>query len=174
MAKGNGVPLATGVRIASRVLGRLAPWCARVALAGSVRRLRPTVHDVDLVVQPQWMSTPELVRAARKVADEVTRASAESVIWKLVVEGVVVDVYLATVQSWGMTLLIRTGSAQHNVYLASKARAMGMAMKYSDGCFEKLSSATGKLEIHAYCPEEADVFKALGMPWVDPEDRERR
>jgi len=175
MAKGAAVPWAQAQKVALKVLKALDPWCEASAVAGSIRRLRPTVHDVDLVLQPKWTQLPDLVRAARKVADEVTRASIEHVVWKLVVDGLVVDVYLATRQAWAMTLVIRTGSAQHNVYLASKAQAMGMAMKYAEGCFDKLSrgpknGATGKL----YCPEEPDVFKALDMEWVNPQDRERR
>ena len=77
-----------------------------------------------------------------------------------------VDIYWATHSSWGTLLLIRTGSKQHNIKLASLAKSRGWQLKASgDGLFDAYKRRiTGD--------DEEGIFKALGLPFIPPGERE--
>lgn len=165
MAKGTGVPipLATARATADRLVAAFTPHCARIEIAGSVRRGRPQVNDLDLVIQPR--DTSNLAVAVAQAADETRRITMYGSIWQVVVNGIIVDLYLARPEQWGMILLARTGSKTHNIKLAVKARRRGMALKYDGGYIQAGARRVA-------CPTEQAVFHALGMAWREPACRE--
>ena len=61
-------------------------------------------------------------------------------------------------------MLVRTGSADHNVWLASYAISKGMRIKYSEGLIKDKSVIAGETE--------KGVFEALGLPYPLPSERE--
>ena len=67
--------------------------------------------------------------------------------------------------TWGILLLIRTGSSEHNIKLCNLAIRKGYRLAYSQGLLneegEVIASRT-----------EREVFQALGLDYVSPEDRE--
>ena len=75
-----------------------------------------------------------------------------------------VDFYRAKPQTFGILLLVRTGSAEHNVWLASCAISKGMRIKYSEGLIKDNSVIAGE--------NEKGVFEALGLPCPLPSERE--
>jgi DNA polymerase (family 10) len=75
-----------------------------------------------------------------------------------------VDFYAATEKTWGVLLLIRTGSTQHNIKLCSWAKSMGLMLSAKDGVIKN-----GKV---IASQTEEDIFKALCMEYVPPEKRE--
>jgi DNA polymerase/3'-5' exonuclease PolX len=75
-----------------------------------------------------------------------------------------VDFYRAQPSNFGIHLLIRTGSAEHNMWLASYAISKGMRIKYSEGLIKKGTIVAGK--------NEEEVFAALGLSYPLPSDRE--
>ena len=86
-------------------------------------------------------------------------------IWTLEFRGAQVDIYFATSSSWGTLLLIRTGSKEHNVFLARRARSLGMELKASGaGLFRNGVRIAGDTE--------ESIFEALGLPYKEPEERE--
>jgi len=85
-----------------------------------------------------------------------------SKIAQLTIKGTNVDLYSATPETWGALVLIRTGSAQHNIKLSKRALNMGMKLSHKglikDG---KIIAST-----------EEGIFEALDLSYVPPEERE--
>jgi DNA polymerase/3'-5' exonuclease PolX len=75
-----------------------------------------------------------------------------------------VDFYRAKPSTFGIHLLIRTGSAQHNCWLAGYAISKGMRLKYSEGLIKDAMPIAGE--------DEKGVFFALGLPCPLPTERE--
>jgi len=146
--------------LVTRVLAVVGPYCERVQVAGSVRRKRPEVHDIDIVLIPKPLHLASIVKAL----DPEKALLQGPKLTRLLVEGVQVDLYVATPETWGAILLIRTGSPEHNIRLCSIARSRGM----------KLSAARGVIKegrVVASRTEE-EIFQALGIDYVPPENRE--
>jgi len=75
-----------------------------------------------------------------------------------------VDFYRAKPSTFGIHLLVRTGSADHNMWLAGYAISKGMRIKYSEGLIKDNSVIAGETE--------QGVFEALGLPYPLPSERE--
>ena len=75
-----------------------------------------------------------------------------------------VDFYRAKPQTFGIHLLVRTGSADHNVWLAGCAISKGMRIKYSQGLIKDNNIIAGE--------DEKEVFTTLGLPYPLPAERE--
>lgn len=140
----------------------------KIMVVGSVRRKRPEVHDIDIVLIPQtWWHTiiqhlkthmlASVVRFGRELATLKVPTGATS-------ETVQVDIYNAHPETWGVLLLIRTGSKEHNIKLCSRAKSMGIMLSAKDGVIKD-----GKVIASR---SEEEIFKALNMDFVAPEERE--
>jgi len=81
---------------------------------------------------------------------------------RVVFKGEQIDLYFATPETWGALVLIRTGSAEHNIRLSKRALRMGMKLSHR-GLIknEKVIAST-----------ERKIFEALDLPYVEPEERE--
>lgn len=136
------------------VLGTL-PGVRRVAIAGSVRRLNEIIRDLDFVVELEGSAGPlvERLGAAPGVREFVSRA--ERAVTLRFGSGTVADIYLAPRERFGFELIRATGSGEHLAQLAARARERGLS--WDDG-------VPG--------PEEAEVYRALGLPPIPPELRE--
>ncbi len=77
-----------------------------------------------------------------------------------------VDIYRATPETWGVLLLIRTGSIDHNIKLCSRAKRMGMMLSAKRGVIKDGNVVA--------CEREQDIFRALDMRYIPPERREIR
>lgn len=147
-------------RIADQVISRLSPYCQRIEVAGSVRRKKPIVNDIDFVLVPSdlWNLHHEIMGMGqvRMSGSKITR---------VMVGGVQVDLYIASMETWGTLLLIRTGSAENNIRLCSRAKDMGWHLAASgDGLFnENGQRIAGDTEI--------SIYNALSLPWQRPEER---
>jgi DNA polymerase (family 10) len=166
------IPLETADRWAEQILDELRPHCTRIEVAGSIRRRRPVVGDIDLVIQTD---TPMAVRERiLSSAAEIVTNGKQTLIVTLS-NGVKIDAWFAHPDqpelfvpgrpcNWGSLLLCRTGSAEFNVWLCQLARRSGLHWRPHDGLFRGnhcLASDT----------EEA-IFDALRLPFIPPEKRE--
>jgi len=147
-------------KIASEVITRLAPYCQRIEVAGSVRRQKPYPRDIDIVLIPSdlWKLTHEIagLGPVSLKGDKLKRVS---------YNGVQVDLYFATPETWATLLLIRTGSKESNIRLATLAKRKGWHLAASgDGLFnEKGERIAGN--------SEESIFQAIGLPYQEPEER---
>lgn len=134
------------------------------ALAGSVRRFRETIGDVDVLVAsaapaPVIAAFTTLECVAEVLAAGTTKASVRTV------DALQVDMRVVEPDSWGAALMYFTGSQAHNVRLRGLAQSLGMKLN-EYGLFKGERRVAGRTE-------EA-VFQKLGLPYIEPELREDR
>ena len=136
----------------------------KVSPAGSVRRMKETIGDVDFLViskKPEkvmnfFVSLPGVIKIWGKGA---TKASVR------MREGFDMDIRVVPKRSYGAALQYFTGSKEHNI--ATRRIAMDKGLKLSEyGLFR------GKRMIAS--ETEEDIYKALGMEWMPPEMRENQ
>lgn len=137
---------------------------AKVEVAGSFRRGRETVGDLDLVASS---SRPTALIAALLAFDGVGQVLAKGSTRASVVlrQGIQVDLRVVAPVSFGAALHYFTGSREHNIALRGLARKNGLKIN-EYGVFSDEKRIAGETE--------ASVFKAVGLPWIAPELRENR
>lgn len=179
-------------KLAEKIKGVLAPFCERIEIAGSIRRARPVVNDIDIVLLPLPGSAAEELRAIlRKCAvvkdgpqNMVVRSKCGQQIDVRFAHGEIRDLLTTTPSNWGAQLLCWTGSQEHNIYLNQCAQKMGLMLRAGHALVAPGGSgraATGddsqresphQEKIIASATEE-EIFKALGLDWIPPVARER-
>lgn len=163
-------------RLAAVIMGAMAPYCARIEVAGSVRRGRPWVNDVDFVVLDP---NPAEFRQ-RAGANAIGVKDGPEILIVRLRDGTQVDFFFAhgpTTElldtkpgNWGTVLLCRTGSKEHNIHLAQRAQKLGFKWETMIG----LTFAVDMKGTQIMASEtEEDIFKELDLPFIKPEDRER-
>jgi DNA polymerase (family 10) len=141
------------------------PGVDEVTPAGSLRRGKETVGDLDLLVTgPDAEAAIEpFVRYPR--VSEVLAKGGNKVSAKVGLEGLQVDVRTLPRESFGAALQYFTGSKEHNIAL--RTRCVRMGLKLSEyGLFRTAGEAKIAGET------EEDVYQALGLAWIPPELRE--
>ena len=165
---------------AEAVVSDLLPWLAalpgveRVEAAGSFRRRRETVGDLDVVAAarepaPVLAAFTRWHRVARVEGAGDTRATV------VLRRGLQIDLRVVPPESFGAAMIYLTGSKEHNVAL--RARAVAQGRKLSEwGLFAERStrqSGRGRGAGRALAgATEEGVYAALGLAWVPPELRE--
>jgi DNA polymerase/3'-5' exonuclease PolX len=173
--------------VADELESRLASCCTRIAVAGSLRRLKEKVSDVELLfvsrVQPRPETNALFGTVNVALADEVIQSWLNGLLskrpnvngsptWgplnKLAVHlasGIPVDLFATTDECWFNALVCRTGSAETNMKIAAGARRRGLkwhpygkGFTYKDGTWLTVTS-------------EREVFEAAGLPYIRPEWR---
>ena len=147
-----------GILIAEKVLSRLGPGVKQYEVCGSIRREKPEVGDVDLVIlAPTPEAFDEPIRAlfgSRKNGNPKKTG---------LIDGVQVDITVATPESWGATLMHCTGSKEWNIIQRGKAQSLGLMLNQY-GLFRGEERIAGR--------SEDEVYMALGMEFRQPKDRE--
>jgi DNA polymerase (family 10) len=134
--------------------------------AGSLRRMRSTVGDLDILVAAKDSSAvmeafTKLPRIDRVLGKGPTKSSVEFI------DGVRAQVWVLPPQQFGTAMVYGTGSKDHNVRLREIALAKGLSL--SEHSFAKLKS-----DKEIFCATEEEVYETLGLPWIPPELREDR
>jgi len=136
----------------------------RADVAGSIRRRRETIGDLDVLIisrdSPRALQQATKLPIIRQVlALGDTRATV------LIEGGIQVDIRAVPEESYGAALQYFTGSKQHNVHLRSLGRERGLKIN-EYGVFRGDKRIGGK--------DEKDVYGVLEMPLIAPELREDR
>jgi DNA polymerase/3'-5' exonuclease PolX len=176
------MPLLEAATLALEVVGLLADVCERVAIAGSIRRGKALVGDIESVCSPVsevalYRRMDELLREG--VLQKRLKKNGTSIAWgqryrAAVYRDFPLDVFIVLAdRQWGPTLLLRTGPGDANQVLVTRvgvrtsAGELGVlppGLKWQEGALRRLNSSYEQLDT----PEEADVFYACGLPWVAP------
>ena len=148
--------------ISSRLLA--VPGVRRLEQAGSFRRGRETVGDLDLLVEADDAAP---VMEAFVTFDEVRQVLAHGPTKSTVVlrNGLQVDLRVVPAESFGAALNYFTGSKAHNVALRALAQKAGLKLN-EYGLFRGEAAVAGRTE--------EDIYAALGLGYVEPELREDR
>ena len=147
-------------KLAEQIIEQIRPFCDRLVVAGSIRRKKSEVRDVDFVLIPKPLLWHRIVATLQQNMDAKVLKHGEKAA-QVTIDGVNVDLYSATEETWEPLLLIRTGSAEHNIKLSMIARKKGMKLSHK-GLIqnEKIDAST-----------EKEIFEALGIDYVLPEER---
>ena len=167
-AKENRRPIAEAMPIARELVAALEalPGVERAQYCGSLRRLRETVADVDIVVASREPSSVREAFVALPAVREVV-GSGDTKTSVLTATGLQVDLRIVDPRSFGAACQYFTGSKAHNIKLRQRALERGWLLNE----YGLTDTATG--ELIASETEEA-VYRALGLPLVPPPMREDR
>ena len=179
--------------IASELMASLSPYCeslhdsrAGIAIVGSLRRLKQKVNDIDIIAIPKFVDSKDDSLFGEPVKENLLdiklgelcmdgcftlESNGEKIkrFLKHVDHGktglMPIDLYIATPSTWSTLMLIRTGSREHNIKLASRALELHMQLK-ADG--SGLISPGGTLiQIHS----EEEIFCHLKLQFKKPSER---
>ena len=153
-------------QIAEEVKFQVVRYCEKIVVVGSLRRNKPTVRDVDFVVVTNDLDWYNLGQELRRMKTKKVTAG-NKIIKTLYPYGdkyFQLDFYRASSDNFGVIKLIRTGSADHNMWLAQLAISKGMRIKFSQGLIKDEKVIAGKTE--------EGIFEALEIPYKEPKDRE--
>lgn len=157
--------------VASRLLQQLSALdgVARVELAGSIRRRKETIKDLDFVVATEWaIDVTEKIVALPEVKEVINHGETKvSVVVEVEEITVSADVRLVSPEQFATALHHFTGSKEHNVRIRQRAKQRGW--KVSEYGVE--NAETG--EIRTFDKEE-EFFQYLDLPYIIPELREDR
>ena len=148
---------------------RAATGAERISIAGSLRRYRETIGDVDVVVASE-SAAPIMEAFVRGPTVERILAQGETKSSVVVSRGLQIDLRVVPPASYGAALLYFTGSKEHNVRLRGLALRRKLLLN-EYGLYRVGAEARGQ-EIAA--ETEEDVYGALGLDWIPPELREDR
>jgi DNA polymerase (family X) len=143
---------------------RQIPGVAQVEIAGSYRRCRETVGDIDIVVAAEDSAA---VMKAFVAYDEVTRVVAQGATRSTVLlkSGLQVDLRVVVPESFGAALHYFTGSKAHNIEIRRLAQENGLKVN-EYGVYRGKRRIAGETE--------ESVYRVFGMGWIPPELRENR
>jgi DNA polymerase (family X) len=139
------------------------PGCQRCAYAGSLRRWRETIGDVDILAAAD--DSGPLMAAFAEGHEVIASGPTKTTI--STETGLQADLRVVPLDAWGAALQYFTGSAAHNV--AVRQIAVRQKLKLSEyGLFE---AGTGTLIVSR---TEEEVYARLGLAWMPPAMREDR
>ena len=152
--------------VAKRIVEKLRQKTGseKIEWAGSLRRMRENIGDIDILatgpdkekIVQTFIRLPEVKEV---LASGATKASI------IVGGGTQIDLRVVEEHSYGAALQYFTGSKGHNVHLRGIAKARGIKIN-EYGVFRGEEKIAGK--------EEKEVYRVLGMEWIEPELREDR
>jgi len=158
--------LGTAVGVSSKFVGLLKklPYVKKISLAGSLRRMKETVRDIDILItstDPEKIM--EIFVKSPDVGEVLAHGSTKSSI--RTTEGIQVDVRVVDDKCYGAALVYFTGSKAHNIHIRRLANQMGLKISEYGVFREKTDKWIAGLK-------EEDVYKALKLPYIPPELRE--
>lgn len=141
------------------------PQAQKGDVAGSLRRFRPTIGDIDLLIasddpQPIMEAFVNRPGVARILGHGEKKSSVE------LFRGQQVDLRILPPERYGTALSYFTGSQAHNIRLRELALKRGLSLNEHD--FSPLDGTGDPI----LCATEEEVYAALGLPWIPPEMRE--
>jgi DNA polymerase (family 10) len=170
--------------IAQALVGRLCaiPHVKHAQFAGSLRRGRETIGDIDLICSIDSAAAGSAVSAAFVSFPEVTHINGQGATKASVITvgGLQVDLRMVPDQNFGAALLYFTGSKDHGKKIRGLALTKGMTLNewglYKLDDHEQAPKKTGEAPRLAPLASktEADVYRKLGLAYIEPELREDR
>lgn len=167
-------------KLADRAGAIISPLCERVEIAGSIRRGKLDVHDIDIVVVPKLIPVEDLFGAktvtlsalddASELLNSIGRIAKNGQRYKQIHLPDDINLELWIVLSpaqWGVIYTLRTGPADFGHWLVTprqKGGALPSFLAIKDGAVYNGAKLLPT-------PEERDFFQVLNMEWVEPGQR---
>ena len=165
--------IAMATAIAERVKGELAPYTERIEIAGSVRRRKPEVKDIELVAIPRQVVSDLFGDETEACPDFCAAVNWWPAIkgtpngrytQRVLPDGINLDLFIVDADTWGYTMAIRTGSADYSAHV--------LGTRWASLGYTSRESVLYRYGRPTYIREETDLFALLGLPWTEPWDRE--
>lgn len=160
------ISLGTAWPVAADLLEGLRTTCSEaqeVAVAGSLRRMRATIGDIDLLAASEAPAAVMRAFVALPAVAEVILSGPTKTSVRLH-NGLQADLRVLEPDRWGTALQYFSGSQAHNVRLRELAVKQGLSL--SEYSFKREDGG------EILCRDEAQVYETLGLPWIPPELRE--
>jgi DNA polymerase (family 10) len=158
--------LSSARAVASRLVAVLVAHggVERIEVAGSLRRMRETVRDIDILVTSREPArVVDTLVSLPSVVDVLARGDTRASVRHQ--DGLPVDLRVVEPAAFGAALQYFTGSKEHNVRLREMASRKGLRVSeygvFDERTGERLAGET-----------EEEVYAAVGLPWIPPELRE--
>jgi len=166
--KAGRIPLAIARAMANQLVDKLkaVPGVLDAEVCGSIRRGKATCKDADIVVKAEPRDHASIHKAFVELGEILVSGDTKSTI---VVDGfsqrMQCDCWTVPPIEWGSSIAYATGSKVHNMQLRALSRRKGMKLN-EKGIWRRhdLKRLGGK--------REQDIYDVLGIPYVEPEDRE--
>lgn len=153
------IPLEEAEAIAENIAYKISPFTDPILIAGSIRRRRPQIGDVEFVVLPKHKE------AFFQRLEELGFEGGER-IQKKMEQGVPIEIYIAkSPEELGAMLLMYTGDYVSNIALRSIAKRRGWKLDQ----YGIWDAKTGKPLLQS--PDEREFYDFLGVDWHNPEER---
>ena len=180
--------------LAAQLAQRLEPYCTKIMIAGSIRRGKEFVSDVELVIIPKpklykvldtWLERGHIAKRLNKRGNAIAwgnKYRAFEIHDPDIDATVPIDVFFCTPDNWGLTLLIRTGDGDANKIMVTQRLfngAMPDNMFMKDGFLwvhpdAGIHSSAAKNNPQKYgfrrirSDNEMSVYRAIGLPFLSP------
>lgn len=180
--------------IAESLRAALEPSCQRITIAGSIRREKTMVGDIELLAVPKATEQTDLFGSpvgTVSLLDSALAALCQGTVWEWdhhqprrgekwkrvahLESGLTCDIFVTTVRAWAGNLLIRTGPSAFGVHVVSAARRMGwhfadgfLLHRHPPGC-PSGPACDRVLDVTT----EEELMEALRLPWRTPQERNR-
>jgi DNA polymerase/3'-5' exonuclease PolX len=188
-------PRAAAIEVVREMLAYLAPCCSRIIVAGSLRRKRPEVGDIEFLYIPNMVKGPD---PSDLFGKEITHNAVDVALRILIEKGVLekrlsvigreswgannklarhrasgipIDLFAANHENWFSLLVCRTGPAESNVRVCEAAIELGFKWEPYSGGFARPSWSQGESHELKMCRSEEEVFAFVGLPYLPPEER---
>ena len=192
-------PHAAALEVAGELVIRLAPACSRILIAGSLRREKPLVGDVEILYIPTIDEGPDPEDMFRQrklnLADEMIEQFEEdgtltrrknklgletfgpkNKLMVHVASGIPVDLFSTSEENFWVSLVIRTGSMETNLRLTTGALERGRTLKAYGAGVKLLKMQMVNAAFHGAgeiirAESERHVFELCGVPYLEPKNR---
>lgn len=143
--------------LAKKLVVELKPYCKKIEIAGSIRRKAPNPVDIDIVLIPK-----DKEKIKQKLSEKGSFIQGGDKKARFRIEGVKVELYFTTPESWGATLLAYSSATGSAIGLRIVARKKGFHLNQY-GLYKNGKLIAGKTE--------QDIYKALKRPYKKSENR---
>lgn len=157
------VLLNTASSEAEGVRKQIKSFADKLEVAGSLRRMKETIGDIDVLVSPRKGEKEDLIKAFMKLGDKIVKGGTKITI--RLESGISCDLRIIKKESFGSALQYFTGSKDHNVQVRKLAKSKGYKLS-EYGLFKDGERVAGRTE--------KEVYSKLGMAFPQPEIRLNR
>lgn len=159
--------------IAEKTLELIRPHCFRAEIAGSIRRRKPEVKDIEIVAIPKpyerglladlyESNLASVVNQWEKVKGEMVYGKTKHT-QRILPEKIKLDLFLVTPENWGLIYATRTGSAEYSHEVLARGWVR-QGYRSKGGYLMK-----DGMRVNVF--EEEDLYRLIRIPWIAPEHR---
>ena len=163
--------------IAEELKGLLAPDCERITIAGSIRRQKPDVGDIEFLCIPKYSNGVDQLDSEigalvvqRVLGFRLNKLGSrvygpKNKLMLHIPSGIGADIFSTDFECWPVALVVRTGGERTNKEIASRAIERGMRFHAYGSGFTRADGS------ELVCKSEEDVFRAVGLRYLEPWER---